>query len=273
MCGFACDSAGTPASDARHRRLFAVAHHRRPPPTPATNARHRRPPPTPARSHDSSRNPRAMPEVVPACPSKHPRHTAVVFTAKHRRVVFWRASCCIFCASPRPVTLRGSNPDVYVTESDEVRVFYHPLTSQNRESLLGVGSAPATTVRENQPEVDGRTHTTNTRTSTGHTWATLDERQGHVSALLHFSASVFYAIGHLRRGGKAGVGQTLTAHSHCSAQFTSLITPNIPIEKPDAHTPTLPMVPHRTLRWPNTHRAYAILKKCTVTVPKYLMSH
>ena len=24
-------------------------------------------------------------------------------------------------------------------------------------------------------------------------------------------------------------------HSHCSAQFTSLITPNIPFERPDAH--------------------------------------
>ena len=35
MCGFACDSAGTPAIEARHRR---------PPPTPATDASHRRPP-------------------------------------------------------------------------------------------------------------------------------------------------------------------------------------------------------------------------------------
>ena len=60
------------------------------------------------------------------------------------------------------MTLRESNPDVYVTGSDEIRVFYHPLTSQNSASLLGVGSAPATTVRENQSEVDGRTHTTNT---------------------------------------------------------------------------------------------------------------
>ena len=68
----------------------------------------------------------------------------------------------MFCALLGPVTLSGSNPDVYVTGSDEIRVFYHPLTSQNRASLLGVGSAPATTVRENQPEVDGRTHTTNT---------------------------------------------------------------------------------------------------------------
>ena len=65
--------------DARHRRL---------PPTPATDACHRRPPPTPTRSHDSSRNPRAMPGVVPACPTKHPRHTAVVFAEKHRRAAF-----------------------------------------------------------------------------------------------------------------------------------------------------------------------------------------
>ena len=40
----------------------------RPPPTPATDACHRRPPPTPARSHDSGRNPRAMPGVVPEFP-------------------------------------------------------------------------------------------------------------------------------------------------------------------------------------------------------------
>ena len=49
-------------------QLRRDARHRRPPPTPATNARHQRPPPTPARSHDSSRNPRAMPGVVSACP-------------------------------------------------------------------------------------------------------------------------------------------------------------------------------------------------------------
>ena len=74
-------------------RLRRDARHRRPPPTPATDAHHRRPPPTPARSHDPSRKPRAMPGVVPAFPSKHPRHTAVVFTAKHRRAVFWSAYC------------------------------------------------------------------------------------------------------------------------------------------------------------------------------------
>ena len=76
LCGFACDS----ATDARHRR---------PPPTPATDARHRRPLPTPARSHDSSRNPRAMPGVVPEFPSNHPRQTAVVLTAKRGRAAFW----------------------------------------------------------------------------------------------------------------------------------------------------------------------------------------
>ena len=35
------------------------------------------------------------------------------------------------------MALRGSNPDVYVTGSDEIRIFYHLLTSQNRASLLG----------------------------------------------------------------------------------------------------------------------------------------
>ena len=46
-----------------------------------------------------------------------------------------------------------------------------------------------------------------------------------------------------------------------------------PIYRSKDQTLTLPMVPHRTLRWPNTHRAYAILQKCTVTVPTCLMSH
>ena len=73
-------------------RLRQDARHRRPPPTPATDARHRRPPPTPARSHDSSRNPRAMPGVVPEFPSKHPRQTAVVLTAKRGRAAFCRVS-------------------------------------------------------------------------------------------------------------------------------------------------------------------------------------
>ena len=90
-------------------RLRRDARHRRPPPTPATDARHRRPPPppTPARSHDPSWNPRAMPGVVPEFPSKHPRQTAVVLTAKRGRAAFWSASCCIFCASPRLPTTAG----------------------------------------------------------------------------------------------------------------------------------------------------------------------
>ena len=139
------------------------------------------------------------------------------------------------------MTLRGSNPDVYVTGSDEIRILYHPLTSQNRASLLGVGSAPATCdndVRENQSELDGRTHTTNTQhTSTGHTWATLDERQGmsaHVFSSLHpcFTQSGTYD----------GVGkQELVRHLQPllppvhHARATNLITPNITIERPDAH--------------------------------------
>ena len=73
-------------------RLRRDARHRRPPPTPATDARHQRPPPTPARSQDSGRNSRAMPGVVPEFPSKHPRQTAVVLTAKRGRAAFWSAS-------------------------------------------------------------------------------------------------------------------------------------------------------------------------------------
>ena len=58
----------------------------------------------PARSHGSSHNPWAMPGVVPGFPTKHPRHTAVVFAAEHRRAAFSGVSCAIFCCccvSPR----------------------------------------------------------------------------------------------------------------------------------------------------------------------------
>ena len=49
-----------------------------------------------ARRHDSTQNPWAMRVVVRACPTKHPRHTTVVFTTKRRRAVFCsRASCCL----------------------------------------------------------------------------------------------------------------------------------------------------------------------------------
>jgi hypothetical protein len=85
------------------------------------------------------------------------------------------------------VALRGSNPDVYVTGSDEIRVFYHPLTSQNSASLLGVGSAPATTVRENQSEGGGRTHTTNTprQDTHGQHWMSARAMSAHFFTSLH----------------------------------------------------------------------------------------
>ena len=52
----------------------------------------------PARTHDSTQYPWAMPGVVPGFPTKHPRHTAVVFAAEHRRAAFWSVSCLICCA-------------------------------------------------------------------------------------------------------------------------------------------------------------------------------
>ena len=45
---------------------------------------------------------------IRACPTKHRRHTAVVFTTKRRRrAVCWRASCCICGDRPRPHTESG----------------------------------------------------------------------------------------------------------------------------------------------------------------------
>ena len=123
--------------------------------------------------------------------------------------------------------------DVYVTGtgSDEIRVFHHPLTSQNRASLLGVGSAPATTVRENQSEVGGRTHTTNTprQDTHGQHWMSARAMSAHFFTSLHPCLT--------QSGTYDGVESRAWSdtHSHCSAQFTSLITPNISIERPDAH--------------------------------------
>ena len=84
-------------------RLRRDARHRRPPPTPATDARHRGP--TPAT--DARQKPRPEPEPAgdargrSCMPLKtHTARAAVVFTAKHRRAVFWRASCCVCCDRP-----------------------------------------------------------------------------------------------------------------------------------------------------------------------------
>ena len=48
-------------------------------------------------------------------------------------------------------------------------------------------------------------------------------------------------------------------HSHFHAQFTSLITPNISIERPGAHLADGPRQGVAALLWPNTGRAYAVL--------------
>ena len=105
-----------------------------------------------------------------------------------------------------------SAPDIYVTRGGEIRVFHRsPLTSQTRISLLGVGSVHATNMRQNQPQVDGRTPTTNSLTSPEDTRATLDERQAHVSALLYLSASVFYMIRRLRACAWRGADETVSS--------------------------------------------------------------
>ena len=52
---------------------------------------------------------------------------------------------------------QGSNPDVYVTGRDEFRASQRLETSQNHESVLDVGSAPAKNMTQNQPQVNDRT--------------------------------------------------------------------------------------------------------------------
>ena len=97
--------------------------------------------------------------------------------------------------------------------------------------MLDVCSVPATDMRQNQPQVDGRTHTTNTphQGTPGQRWMSVRAMSAHFFTSLHpcLTQSGTY-------DGVESRGWSDT-HSHCSAQFTSLITPNISIERPDAH--------------------------------------
>jgi len=68
-----------------------------------------------------------------------------------------------FCALFTPEILRGSNPDVYVTGRDDFRASQRLQTSENHEYVLDVGSAPATNMRQNQYQVNDRTHTHTTK--------------------------------------------------------------------------------------------------------------
>ena len=61
-------------------------------------------------------------------------------------------------------------------------------------------------------------------------------------------------------GGTTKVGQALTATAPPSSRVSSL-----PIYRSKDQTLTLPMVPHRTLRWPTTDRTCAVLHTCFIT--------
>ena len=159
------------------------------------------------------------------------------------------------------MALRESNPDVYVTGSDEIRVFYHPLTSQNRASLLGVGSAPATTAKENQSEVGGHTHTTNTSRQDTHGQHWMSARA--MSAQFFTSLHPCFA----QSGTYDGVGkQGLVRHSQLLLRPVHESHHSQYIDRKTRQTLTLPMVPHRTLRWPNSDRTYAVLQKCFIVI-------
>ena len=97
--------------------------------------------------------------------------------------------------------------------------------------MLDVCSVPATDMRQNQPQVGGRTHTTNTphQGTPGQHWMSVRALSAHFFTSLHpcLTQSGTY-------DGVESRGWSDT-HSHYSAQFTSLITPNISIERPGAH--------------------------------------
>ena len=86
-------------------------------------------------------------------------------------------------------------------------------------------------MRQNQYQVNDRTHTTNTprQDTHGQHWMSARAMSAHFFTSLHpcLTQSGTY-------DGVESRGWSDT-HSHCSAQFTTLITPNISIERPDAH--------------------------------------
>ena len=149
---------------------------------------------------------------------------------------------------------RGSNPDVYVTWRDEFRGSQGLQTFQSHEYVLGVCSVPATDMRQNQHQVDGRTHTTNTphhQGTPGQHWKSARAMSAHFFTSLNPCLAQSGTYGGVDSRGWSGT------RSYCSAQLKSLITPNIPIERPGAHLAD-PMVPRRVLRWPNKDRMCAI---------------
>ena len=66
-----------------------------------------------------------------------------------------------------------------------LRRAYKPL--KNHESVLGVCSVPVTKVRENQSEMDGRTHTNNSpqQDTHGHHWVSARAMSAHFFTSLH----------------------------------------------------------------------------------------
>ena len=66
-------------------------------------------------------------------------------------------------------------------------MFHRSLTSQNHEYVLDVCSVPATDMRQNQPQVDGRTHTTNTprQDTHGQHWMSARAMSAHFFTSLH----------------------------------------------------------------------------------------
>ena len=132
-----------------------------------------------------------------------------------------------------------------------LRRAYKPLKIM--KSVLDVCSVPATKVRENQSEMDGRTHTNNSpqQDTHGHHWVSARAMSAHFFTSPHPCLS---GIGHLRRGGKAGAGQTLTVTAPSSFRVSRL-----PIHRSKDETLTLPMVPLIDSPTSTTDRADRVL--------------
>ena len=112
------------------------------------------------------------------------------------------------CALFGPTSLCRSIPDVYVSRGDEIRVFHRSLASQNCMSLLGVGSVPATNMRQNQSQVGGRTPTTNSphQGTPGQHWMSARPMSAHFLHDLHPCFAGFGGFAPVLREGHAALG-------------------------------------------------------------------
>ena len=146
MCGFACDSAGTPATDARHRR---------PPPTPATDARHRRPREATTRAGTRGRCPGSFPnspQNTHGKPRSFLRQNVAVrcFGALPASLVAIHLTTTTE-TSDAPVAWWANNPAYAVGEQPSLRRDEQPSLRHDEQPSLRLNAQPSYALAHNPP--------------------------------------------------------------------------------------------------------------------------